>query len=454
MNQPRRCVLFAVLVLIGIPAAALGANGQAPDLSLWSAAPFAVLLLCIALLPLTVGHWWHRHRNKGFVAAVLAVPTALYLIAVQLTSGQHTLEPLADKVLEYISFIILLGSLYTVAGGIVLTGDLPARRWSNTAVLGVGAVLANLIGTTGASMLLIRPMLRINAARRACVHVPIFFILVVSNTGGLLTPLGDPPLFLGFLNGVPFFWTLQLWPQWLLVNGTILAVFFVWDTLAFRNEQGAVAAFPRPREPLRLAGWINVLFLAGILAAVLLQGTMTGFIREIVPAGLMLAMGLLSLAKTSKELRKANGFTWEPIIEVAVLFAGIFVTMVPALAILEARGSALSVRQPWQFLWLTGLLSGFLDNAPTYLTFATLAAGPHHIEWLVEHDAAQLQAISCGAVFLGALTYIGNGPNFMVKAIADEAGYQMPSFFGYLAYSCLVLLPVLALVTLLFFRPV
>jgi Na+/H+ antiporter NhaD/arsenite permease-like protein len=443
--------LFAVLALPGVAAAA---GEAALDLPLWSVAPFLLLLGGIAVLPLIAGDWWHSNRNKGYVAAALAIPTALYLVIVQRAPGQHTLEPLADKMLEYISFVILLGSLYTVSGGIVLRGDLPARPMTNTALLGGGAVLANLIGTTGASMLLIRPLLRINERRANRGHLPVFFIFIVSNVGGLLTPLGDPPLFLGFLNGVPFSWTLTLWPQWLLVNALVLAVFYVWDTLAFRREPAAVLAPPAAAaEPLRLEGLINLMFLAGIIIAVLVQGAMQGVSREVVPAGLMLTMGLLSLVQTPQALRKANGFTWEPITEVAVLFAGIFVTMVPALAILETRGGELGVTQPWQYFWLTGLLSGFLDNAPTYLTFGTLAAGKNPIGWLAEHDPVALQAISCGAVFLGALTYIGNGPNFMVKAIAEQAGYRMPSFFGYFVYACLVLLPILVLVTLIFFRP-
>ncbi|HMF10647.1 MAG TPA: sodium:proton antiporter, partial [Gemmataceae bacterium] len=345
--------------------------------------------------------------------------------------------------------------------GIVLRGDLPASPSTNTALLGVGAMLANLIGTTGASMVLIRPLLRINAERTNKTHLPIFFIFVVSNVGGLLTPLGDPPLFLGFLEGVPFAWTLRLWPLWVVVNLGVLAVFFVWDSLAVRRELKTNSLVHRPlrpgnipREPLRLEGLVNVLFLAGIVAAVLLQGAMTGVIREIVPAILMVAMALLSLRATPAGLREANSFTWEPIVEVAVLFAGIFVTMVPALAILEARGGELGVTRPWQFFWLTGVLSGFLDNAPTYLTFATLATGSNPIGWLASNEPQILAAISSGAVFMGALTYIGNGPNFMVKAIAEKAGYQMPSFFGYLVYSCLVLLPILLLVTMLFFLSV
>jgi Na+/H+ antiporter NhaD/arsenite permease-like protein len=431
----------------------VAAAAEGLDLPLWSVTPFVVLLLCVALLPLLAGHWWHRNRNKGCLAAALALPTALYLIIVQLATGQHTLELLADKMLEYVSFIILLGSLYMVSGGIVLRGDLPARPLTNTALLGAGAVLANLIGTTGASMLLIRPYLRINRDRSTRGHLPVFFIMLISNLGGLLTPLGDPPLFLGFLNGVPFRWTLTLWREWLFVNGIVLLGFYAWDALAFRLEASRMPIVPAAKpEPLHVEGRMNFLFLGGILGAVLLQGAMKGISRDVVPAGFMLVMGLLSLTLTPAELRQANAFSWEPIIEVAVLFAGIFVTMVPALAILETRGSALGITQPWQFFWLTGVGSAFLDNAPTYLTFTTLAAGKNSLGWLVDNNTAVLRAISCGAVFMGAMTYIGNGPNFMVKAIADEAGYPTPSFFGYLGYACVILLPVFGLVTVVFFR--
>jgi len=326
--------------------------------------------------------------------------------------------------------------------------------------LAMGAVLANLIGTTGASVLLIRPVLRINSERQHTAHLPIFFIFTVSNLGGLLTPLGDPPLFLGFLNGVPFSWTLTLWPEWLLVNGVVLTLFLIWDTIAHGREPARASARDKSEaEPLRLRGLVNILFLAGIMGGVLLQGTLPSPRGEVAGGAVMLAMAVLSLLFTPRGLRAANAFTWEPIAEVAILFAGIFVTMVPALEILAGHGGALGISQPWQFFWLTGILSAFLDNAPTYLTFATMAAGSEDFALLVHGQVPGLdgplvlKAISCGAVFMGALTYIGNGPNFMVKAIADAAGYRTPSFFGYLAYSCLILLPVFVLVTILFFRP-
>jgi Na+/H+ antiporter NhaD/arsenite permease-like protein len=424
------------------------------ELPAWSVTPFATLLLCIAVLPLLAPHWWHSNRNKGFVAIAGAVPVAVYLAAVHLLTDQKALVPLMYETGNYVSFIILLGSLYAVSGGIVLSGDLRPTPLTNAAFLAAGAVLANLIGTTGASVVLIRPVLRINRARQHTGHIPVFFIFIVSNLGGLLTPLGDPPLFLGFLNGVPFAWTLGLWGEWLLANGIVLAVFLAWDTAACRREDESAGCKPAATaRPLRLEGWLNVLLLAGIVGAVLLQGVVGGHLGEISGAAVMVVLGLLSLALTPPRLRQANAFHWGPILEVAVLFAGIFVSMVPALELLRAHGGRLGVTQPWHYFWLTGGLSAWLDNAPTYLAFGTMAAGDHSLGWLAQHQSDLLRAISCGAVFMGALTYIGNGPNFMVKALADDAGYRTPSFVGYLGYSCVVLLPVFALISLLFFRP-
>jgi Na+/H+ antiporter NhaD/arsenite permease-like protein len=302
-------------------------------------------------------------------------------------------------------------------------------------------------------MLLIRPLLRLNAVRRHRGHLPIFFIFLVSNLGGLLTPLGDPPLFLGFLNGVDFFWTLSLTPHWAVVNGLVLLIAFGWDTLAYCREP-APGQLPQRYGKVGMSGSINLLFLAGILAAVLLQSK--GLLGEYRltqpwPILIMTAMALLSWFLTPRELRRRNDFNWDAMIEVAVLFIGIFITMVPALALLTQHRDQLGIEQPWQFFWLTGILSGLLDNAPTYMTFATLAAGGSDFATLSIENKPVLQAISAGAVFMGALTYIGNGPNFMVKSIAERMGYPMPSFFGYLGYSNAILLPVLALATWLFF---
>jgi Na+/H+ antiporter NhaD/arsenite permease-like protein len=454
---------IASLGLLMAPSFALGAGHEPLQLPVCSVLPFALLLLCIAVLPLVAEHFWHNDRNKAVVVVILAVPVILHLAYLTLTTGENTLYPLVHELGKYASFIIMLGSLYTVAGGIVVRGDLKPTPFNNAVILAIGAVLANLIGTTGSSVLLIRPFLRINAARTHNVHLPVFFILLVSNLGGCLTPLGDPLLFMGYLNGVPFGWTLNLWPQFLMVNGLVLAVFVVWDTLAFLREAPAPAAAHDARAPVRLDGKVNLLLLAGIMAAVLM-------VSDWMPEWLdrlwklfggelmMLAMAGLSLQQTPQRLRKDNGFTWAPITEVAILFAGIFITMVPALQLLELHGRELGLTEPWQFFWVTGLLSSALDNAPTYLAFTTMAAGSNDFNLLVENripglnGPMVLQAISCGAVFMGALSYIGNGPNFMVKAIAEQAGYRPPSFFGYSLYAFVVLMPISLLVTVIFFR--
>ncbi|MCI0408200.1 MAG: sodium:proton antiporter, partial [Acidobacteria bacterium] len=345
----------------------------------------------------------------------------------------------------------------------------------NAGVLAAGAILANVIGTTGASMLLIRPVLRANEKRQYQVHIMVFFIFIVSNIGGLLTPLGDPPLFLGFLRGVPFEWTFRLLPYWLLMNAALLVIFYFWDKHRFEGERVSPtegsAELLRAREKLNVEGKINVLLLLGVVAVAFGVGRFGGQIglssehaRKWAQAIGMGFFAALSLLMTRGETHGANRFTFHPILEVAVLFAGIFATMIPALAILEARGGQLGLREPWHFFWATGLLSSILDNAPTYLTFAATASGlmgteAAHLNQLIHaakggiRGETLLTAVSVGAVLMGANTYIGNGPNFMVKAIAEEAGVKMPSFFGYLKYSVGILIPLFILVTLIFFRP-
>lgn len=414
--------------------------------------PFAGLLLSIAILPLAAEHFWHSNRNRAIVSIAFSIPIIAYLAYLEWVQHQPGMLHLFESLHEYLAFIILLGSLYTVSGGIVVDLQTKPHPLVNAAILAFGAVIANLIGTTGASMLLIRPFLRINANRRYKRHLPIFFIFMVSNLGGLLTPLGDPPLFLGFLRGVSFFWTMQLWREWLIANGLVLAVFLAWEITAFMREPGHDPATIRQLR-LGLRGYVNLLFFGGIVGAVLLKsvwpkGTLLALFAS---EAIMVAMGLLALYFTPKRFREENVFGWGAIIEVAVLFIGIFITMVPALALLAEHGKEFNLTEPWQYFWLTGSLSAFLDNAPTYLTFAALAAGEHPIGWLQHHEPEILAAISCGAVFMGALTYIGNGPNFMVKAIADEAGYRTPSFFGYLLHSILILGPILLLITYIFF---
>lgn len=436
-------------------------------LSLWTILPFLLLLLSIAILPLTVPHWWEHNRNRAMVSALLSLPFAAYLIFVYGPIGFHEL---IHALKDYASFMALLGALFIISGGIYIKGSLAGTPLSNTVLLGIGAILSNFIGTTGASMILIRPMLRANEMRLRKVHIVIFFIFIVSNCGGLLTPLGDPPLFLGFLKGVPFEWTLRLWKEWLLVNGFLLILFNFYDGYILNKEEkerpGPQLETLMKHQPLRFEGWHNSFFLLGIVFVIIAKGQGWGFSGKDWPfgiqEGLMLGLALIAYITTRPSTRKANKFTFSPIIEVAVLFAGIFVTMVAPLLILNEHGKELGLSSPWHFFWATGMLSSFLDNAPTYLTFAATACGKFGIsvegsKYLAEFLAkgpeavALLTAISCGAVFMGANTYIANGPNFMVKAIAEENGIKMPSFFGYMIYSGLILIPIFILITLIFF---
>ncbi|MGD8376256.1 MAG: sodium:proton antiporter [Acidobacteriota bacterium] len=442
-------------------------------LPLWSVLPFVGILLSIALFPLLAPHFWHRHYPK-VSAAWAIVFGAPFLLAYGSTAAHEILHIyLAD----YIPFIILLWGLFTTAGGIVVRGNLAGTPRVNTLLLLIGTALASWVGTTGAAMLLIRPILRANARRQHRMHTVVFFIFLVANVGGSLTPLGDPPLFLGFLHGVPFFWTFHLIFQMALVSALLLGVFFVIDTLYYRRE-GRPSGAPDPSDPtpLGVVGLVNVPFLAGIVGAVLASGiwefgaidvmgvpvTLQNLARD----GIIVLMGILSLVFTPRGLRRENGFSWEPIREVAVLFAGIFMTIVPALAILKAGEQGhlaflvRAVREPWHYFWAVGGLSSFLDNAPTYLTFFNTQLGRFYpgipeavaVPRLCAENTIYLKALSSGAVFMGANTYIGNAPNFMVKSIAEEAGVAMPSFFGYiLRWSLPVLLPIFVLVTWVFY---
>jgi Na+/H+ antiporter NhaD/arsenite permease-like protein len=340
--------------------------------------------------------------------------------------------------------MVLIGSLFVISGGILLDGDLEATPAVNASILALGALAASLIGTTGASMLLIRPLLKTNRQRRHVAHTVVFFIFLVSNIGGLLTPLGDPPLFLGYLKGVPFLWTLRLAPAWAFTTGILLAVYFAWDWRAHRRETPGLRLLDRAlRQPLRLRGQFNLVLLAGIIAA---AATLESPGREVVMASLAMA----SLALTPDGVRQANHFSYQPVLEVAAIFLGLFLTMLPALDLLLARGGRLELDEAWQYFWATGLLSSFLDNAPTYLVFLALAQAQGLAPEVVRVPHEMLIAISLGAVFMGANTYIGNGPNFMVRAIAENRGIQMPGFAGYMLYSGAVLLPVFALVSLVF----
>ena len=433
------------------------------------AAPFIALLAAIAIFPLihATQHWWEHNRNRLIVSLALSAATVLYFI---IAEGLGPVPDLLHHAIieEYIPFMTLLLSLYVISGGIAMRGDLPAHPITNTAFLAFGAVIASVVGTTGASVLLIRPLLQTNAERRYVTHTVIFFIFLVSNIGGCLLPIGDPPLLLGFLRGVPFLWTLVLWKEWAFCCVILLIVYFIWDTIAYRRETPRdIVRDESLREPLRLSGWINLFYLAGVILAVwqlvpgkVLPGTnivITRFMREVV----MLALVSLSLLTTPKGLRKETRFNYAAIIEVAALFIGIFITMQVPLMVLNVSGSRLGLDQPWEFFWATGTLSSFLDNAPTYLVFFQTAntltheAGPGVLPLttdpvqFIQEDL--LIAISLGAVFMGANTYIGNGPNFMVKSIAEQSGVRMPSFFGYMfKYAIPILIPLFILVTVLF----
>ena len=405
---------------------------------LYSVVPFVVMLLAIALGPLWAPHWWESNRNKLIVSALLGLP----ILAVYLGRRPGALGAMAE---EYVSFIILLAGLYVISGGILLRGDLEATPLTNVLFLALGSVLASFIGTTGASMLLNRPLLQTNRERTRVRHTVIFFIFLASNIGGMLTPLGDPPLFLGYLQGVPFTWTFWLLAPWALQVVLLLALYFLWDRRQYAREPADARSRDRTQvEPLRLSGAFN--FVAPTLV-VLAVAFVTAPWRE---AAIVL-LAVLSFWRTPSAIRRANGFTAHPIVEVAVLFFGIFLTMMPALELLRLRGGELGVREPWHFFWATGLLSSFLDNAPTYLVFLALGQSLGLSAEIVGVPHAILAAISVGAVSMGANSYIGNAPNFMVKSIAEEQGVKMPSFFGYMLYSGGILLPLFVIVTVVFF---
>jgi Na+/H+ antiporter NhaD/arsenite permease-like protein len=442
-------------------------------LPLWSCIPFACMLLSIALFPLLAPQFWHHHFGK--VSAFWAVSLGLPFLIAYKAAALH--EILHIVLADYVPFIILLWALFTVSGGILLRGTLRGTPMINTILILIGTVLASWMGTTGAAMLLIRPFLRANDYRKNRTFMVVFFIFLVANIGGSLTPLGDPPLFLGFLHGVSFFWTFKIMPHMLFTAILLLVIYFFLDSYYYKKE-GLTSAPPEEgvKEPLKLEGIHNFLFLGGVVGSVLMSGVVDwgevntfGIHRAVqdwVRDGLLILMGILSLITTQRKLREDNEFTWFPIIEVAYLFIGIFITMVPCLLLLKAgvKGELgfliAAVKEPVHYFWITGTLSSFLDNAPTYLTFFNTALGSFYpgmaeaqaVPLLMTENAIFLKAISAGAVFFGANTYIGNAPNFMVRSISEEAGTPMPSFFGYmLKYSIVFLVPVFVVVTLIFF---
>jgi len=441
------------------------------ELPLYSCIPFACMLLSIALLPLVAGTFWHHHFGKiaAFWAASLAIP---FIVAYK---GLAVYEILHIILADYVPFIILLWALFTVSGGILLKGSLRGTPLVNTLIILIGTILASWMGTTGAAMLLIRPFLRANDHRKNKTFMVVFFIFLVANIGGSLTPLGDPPLFLGFLHGVSFFWTLKILPHMLVAASILLGVYFCLDTYFYKKE-GVKAPDDGEKKPLRLVGIYNFIFLGGIIGAVLMSGiadlgevstfgvhrALQDWLRD----GLLVLFGIGSLLATPRSLREENEFSWFPIIEVAYLFIGIFITMIPCLLLLKAGPNGAfaflinAVKEPVHYFWVTGMLSAFLDNAPTYLTFFNTALGSFYaglteaqaVPLLMTERAIYLQAVSAGSVFFGACSYIGNAPNFMVRSIASEAGTAMPSFFGYIfKYSLIFLIPTFVVVTLIFF---
>jgi Na+/H+ antiporter NhaD/arsenite permease-like protein len=439
----KRFPVIQCLFLLLLPRVACASEGGASvSFPVWSIVFFAGLLLSIAIFPLINAEWWGK--KYGYVSLALAIPAAVLVLFQDWLLLYHV-------ILEYISFIILLGSLFIISGGIVIRIGAGGTPKLNFLLLFAGAVFASIIGTTGASMVLIRPLIRANKWRKRIVHIFIFFIFIVSNIGGLLTPLGDPPLFLGFLRGVPFFWTLKLIPFWLFAVLILLALFFIIDKHFMKQESQEdylKTLEHRSEKKFEIKGMINLLFLLMVIGAF--------FIPPVFREAVMLIASGLSVYFTHVTLREENAFTYHPIIEVAILFAGIFVTMVPVLKLLEANGSRLGLTEPWQFFWASGSLSSFLDNAPTYMVFFTAAQSVAAAKGIVGNlimgvPEIYLRAISVGAVFMGANSYIGNGPNFMVKAICEENEINMPSFFGYMAWSMTILVPLFILITLIFF---
>ncbi len=462
----------AIAVLLSfLPGLALAADVDGSQLSLGWALPFAGILLSIALMPLLAPVFWHRHYGKVAAAWTLAffVPFAVVY------GGSTAAASLVHALLaEYIPFIVLLTALFTVAGGIHIRGNLHGTPALNVAILAIGSVLASFMGTTGASMLMLRPLIRANDNRKSSAHVIVFFIFIVSNVGGSLTPLGDPPLFLGFLKGVDFFWTLgHIFPETLFMLGSLLVIFFALDTWFYKRE-GVVPVDPTPdTKRIGFDGVVNFALLGAVVALVLLSGFwkssvvfdvmgtpvgLPGLLRDV---GLVLVT-LLSLKVTAQSVHDNNQFSWAPMQEVAKLFAGIFLTIVPVIAMLKAglngpfSAVVSAVTQPdglpdpAMYFWATGVLSSFLDNAPTYLVFFNTAGGDP--VQLMTTFAPTLAAISAGAVFMGANTYIGNAPNLMVKAIAEDRGIKMPSFFAYMAWSGIVLVPLFVIMTFIWFR--
>ncbi len=417
--------------------------------------PFVLMLAAIAVLPLFAGHFWERNRNKLVVAILLSIPVIIYMSRLgTFPAVYHSI------VFDYIPFIILLGALFVITGGIFIEVRSGATPRVNTVLLAVGAVIASFLGTTGAAMLLVRPLLHVNKSREWKTHSVLFFIAIVCNCGGLLTPLGDPPLFMMYLRGVSFLWFFKLFPEWLVTNGALLLIYFLVDRHFWKKEQEKVRSDCLSNKiSIELSGRLNFAWLAGVVLAIAFINPTTmpwlkanhylGFLREAV----ILLMAFCSLTFTPRITRISNGFTWDPINEVAALFFGIFITMVPCLLFLEKNAHSFNISSTVSFYYLTGLLSSFLDNTPTVVTFHSFAVGLAQTapEMVASIPAGLMKAICTSAVFFGSMTYIGNGPNFMVKTIAEHQNVKMPHFFGYMyMFSIPVLLPIFILVQVLF----
>ena len=425
------------------------------NIPLYTVIPFILMLLSIALFPLFSKRFWEKNKNKLLIAIILSLPVAGWLLATGL--GIKLFE---SVVFDYVPFIILLGSLFIITGGIFIDGDIEAKPSINTLFLGIGALLASLMGTTGAAMLLIRPLIQTNKERKFKTHTILFFIGIVANCGGALTPLGDPPLFMMYLRGAPFIWFFKLFPEWLLTNGLLIIIYFFVDSYYHKKEPAeAIISDKTVIRPIRLYGKMNFIWLIGIVLAVafineqyipfIQLNSYAKFLREAV----IVIMAILSMLLTPRLTRVSNNFTWGPIEEVAYLFLGIFITMVPCLLYLETNAQHLGVTMPHQFYYYSGLLSSFLDNTPTAVTFHSLAfgLGVHSGNMVAGIGEETLRAICLGSVFFGSMTYIGNGPNFMVKAVAEENNIKMPDFFSYIfKFSLIVLLPVFIIVQLIF----
>ena len=435
----------------------MGHEAHLFEIPYYAMVPFILMLGSIAVLPLVANEFWESNKNKLIISLVLGVPTAIWLLVNGMTIHlEHAM------IFDYVPFLILLGALFVITGGIFVDGDIASKPKVNMIILAIGGILASLMGTTGAAMLLIRPLIKTNEKRKYKVHTILFFIAIVANCGGLLTPLGDPPLFMMYLRGAPFEWFAGMWAEWLFVNIALLVIYYIWDTMKYKKEAAEDIVPIENPKPISIKGNLNFLWLLGVVAAVafinpatfdwIKAATLSSFTRE----GVIVLMAVLSLAFTTKKVRESNKFEWEPIGEVAFLFLGIFATMVPVLIYLETHAASFGFNSEILFYYATGGLSAFLDNTPTAVTFHALAGGMDFshlgdVPFVAGIPESFLHAICLASVLFGSLTYIGNGPNFMVKAIAESRGIKMPDFFAYMyKFSFIVLLPLFILVAIIF----